>query len=92
MHDQNQHLVCTEYRYEIVINVVADIGTRPLLFTRILTDVERRKIKAWLERDGEREVAVRKIAYLGKRDLPKIRSDLILLERFLVVYEKIRKD
>jgi hypothetical protein len=58
------------------------------LFTRILTDVERRKIKVWLERDGEREVAVRKIAYLGKRDLPRIKSDLTLLERFLATYHR----
>jgi hypothetical protein len=58
------------------------------LFTRILTDVERRKIKAWLEKDGEREVAVRKIAYLSKRDLPRIKSDLVLLERFLAAYCK----
>jgi hypothetical protein len=61
------------------------------LFTRILTDVERRKIKAWLEKDGEREVAVRKIAYLGKRDLPRIKSDVILLEKFLVTYERAKK-
>jgi hypothetical protein len=57
------------------------------LFTRILTDVERRKIKAWLERDGEKEVAVRKIAYLGKRHIPKIKSDLLLMEKFLIAYE-----
>lgn len=61
------------------------------MFTRILTDVERRKIKAWLEKDGEREVAVRKIAYLGKRDLPRIKSDVILLEKFLVTYERAKK-
>jgi len=57
------------------------------LFTRILTDVERKKIEVWLKRNGEREVAVRKIAYLGKRDLPQIKSDLALLEKFLIAYE-----
>jgi hypothetical protein len=60
------------------------------LFTRILTDVERRKIKGWLEKDGEKEVAVRKIAYLGKRHVPTIKSDLVLLERFLVSYKKTK--
>ena len=62
-----------------------------MLFTRILTDVERRKIKAWLEKNGEKEVAVRKIAYLGKRDLPRIKSDLTLLEKFLASYKEARK-
>ena len=60
------------------------------MFTRILTDVERKKIEVWLKRNGEREVAVRKIAYLGKRDLPQIKSDLALLERFLAAYQKTR--
>jgi hypothetical protein len=56
------------------------------LFTRILTDFERKKIKAFLKQDGEKNPPVRKIAMRARRDLPTIKADLDLLEALLRKY------
>ena len=56
------------------------------MFTRILTEVERRHIKAYLKQDGEKEIQVRKVVYGARRHLPAIRSDLELLEKLLGTY------
>ncbi len=56
------------------------------MFTRVLTDVERRRIKSYLKADGEKETPVRMIAYRAKRYMPIIRSDLDLLEKLLRTY------
>jgi len=56
------------------------------MFTRILTDVERKRIRAYLKKDGTKETALRMITYRAKRYLPTIRSDLELLEELLQAY------
>jgi len=58
------------------------------VFTRILTDVERRHIAKYLKQDGAKEIAVRKVAYGARKHLPRIREDLELLEKLLQTYQK----
>jgi len=61
------------------------------MFTRILTEPERKAIKRYLRKDGPKEVGVRKAVYRAKRYLPQIRADLELLEKLLETYERTRK-
>ena len=58
------------------------------MFTRILTDLERKRIKSYLKQDGEKEVPVRNIASRAKKFMPAIRRDLDLLDRLLTTYQK----
>jgi predicted HAD superfamily phosphohydrolase len=58
------------------------------MFTRILTDLERRRINSFLRQDGVKEAAIRKIANRARTHLPKIREDLELLQRLLEAYER----
>jgi hypothetical protein len=58
------------------------------MFTRILTDLERKRAKAYLKADGEKESVIRALASRARRHLPLIRSDLDLLEKLLVTYQK----
>jgi hypothetical protein len=57
------------------------------MFTRILTDLERRRINSYLRQDGKKEAPIRKIANRARSHLPKIRADLELLDRLLAKYE-----
>ena len=61
------------------------------MFTRILTDLERRRISAYLRQDGAKEAAIRKIANRARTYSPRIREDLDLLTKLLAVYEKSKK-
>jgi hypothetical protein len=56
------------------------------MFTRILTDFERKHIRAYLRQDGEKKIQVRKVVYGARKHLPTIRSDLELLEELLRAY------
>ncbi len=56
------------------------------MFTRILTELERRRIQSYLRRDGEKESAIRTMATRAKQNMPSIRSDLELLEKLLQAY------
>ena len=58
------------------------------MFTRILTELERKRAKAYLKADGEKESVIRALASRARRHLPLIRSDLDLLEKLLVTYQK----
>jgi hypothetical protein len=58
------------------------------MFTRILTNLERRRINAYLRQDGEKEAPIRKIANRARGYLPKIKGDLDLLEKLLQVYQR----
>jgi len=58
------------------------------MFTRILTDLERKRIRAYLKADGVKDSAMRKIASRAKEYMPEIRSDLVLLEKLLATYSK----
>jgi len=56
------------------------------MFTRILTDVERKQIRSYLRQYGEKDVLIRSLVSRSKRHLPTIRSDLELLEKLLATY------
>ena len=56
------------------------------MFTRILTELERRRIQSYLKQDGEKKSAIRTIATRAKQHMPTIRSDLELLEKLLRAY------
>jgi hypothetical protein len=58
------------------------------VFTRILTDRERKHITRYLRQDGEKQVYVRKIVYGARRNLHAIKADVELLEELLQAYEK----
>jgi hypothetical protein len=58
------------------------------MFSRILTEAERKKIKSYLKADGEKEMHIRVIATRAKQFLPAIRLDLDLLEKLLATYSK----
>jgi hypothetical protein len=55
---------------------------------RILSSLEEKRIRAYLKRDGEKEVPVRNIASRAKKFMPAIRRDLDLLEKLLATYTK----
>jgi hypothetical protein len=48
------------------------------MFTRILTEVERRHIVQYLKHDGAKEIGVMKVAYGARKHLPRIRDDIDL--------------
>ena len=58
---------------------------------RILSPLEERQIRAFLKQDGEKDVNMRVLAYLAKKNLPRIRADLELLEKLLQTYQKEAK-
>ena len=58
------------------------------MFTRILTDIERKHLAKYLRQDGEKEIQVRKVVYGARKNLPTIRADLALLEKLLETYER----
>jgi len=58
------------------------------MFTRLLTDLERKRVKAYLKADGERSSVVRSLASRGRRHLPQIEEDLKLLRDLLERYER----
>jgi hypothetical protein len=58
------------------------------MFTRILTAKERKRIQAYLDRDGERITPVRQLVHRAKRYLPRIKEDIDLLDRLISTYEK----
>jgi DNA primase catalytic subunit len=58
------------------------------MFTRVLTDVERRHIAKYLKQNGKKQVYVRKIVYGARKHLPQIRADIELLENLLKTYER----
>lgn len=57
-----------------------------LMFTRILTDVERKHAIKYIRQDGKKEIAVRKVVYGARRHLTKIKMDVELLEELLASY------
>jgi len=61
------------------------------MFTRILTDLERKRVRAYLEADGERESVIRALASRARRHAPQIKKDIELLERLMKTYEKAKK-
>jgi hypothetical protein len=55
---------------------------------KILTALERRLIRKYLEADGERHATVRSIARYAKENLKQLQNDLELIQRFYEAYTK----
>jgi hypothetical protein len=58
------------------------------MFTRILTDLERKQAKTYLKQDGERTLNIKILTVRARKYLPQIREDLELLEKVLATYER----
>jgi len=61
---------------------------RRKMFTRVLTENERKKIRAYLKADGKRDNIIRTLVMRGKRYEKTILDDLDLLRRLITEYEK----
>ena len=61
------------------------------MFTRVLTDLERRRARDYLRRGGPRTPAVQVIVSRARKYLPKINADVQLLERLIQAYEASKK-
>ena len=61
------------------------------MFTRILTEKERRKIKAFIKIDGQKETFMTVLATRCRKHLPQIERDLGLIRQFMATYEKAKK-
>jgi hypothetical protein len=58
---------------------------------RLLTSFERKRIRAYLENgrgNGEKDVSIRQLVYLGRKCVPDIESDLALVKELLAAYER----
>jgi hypothetical protein len=64
---------------------------RPEVYTRILTEDERKKIKSYLRTDGKRDATIRKIVSRARRYRGQIMLDFRLLEELVGRYEQTRK-
>jgi hypothetical protein len=58
------------------------------MFTKILTDVERKRIQSHLKHDGEREICLRSTANCAKVVMLILSMDLQLLEGLLRTFSK----
>jgi len=61
------------------------------MFTRLLTDLERKRIKAYVKADGERASSIRQLVARCNKHLPQIKADLELLERLTRTYEQAKR-
>lgn len=57
------------------------------MFTRVLTNLERKRIKEYLRTDGERDKAIQNLVYRARKHLPIIEQDIGLLERLVKNYD-----
>jgi hypothetical protein len=57
-------------------------------FTHLLTDLERKQIRAFIKADGEKVSAIRGLATRCRQNLPQIKQDLGLIQEFLEHYEQ----
>jgi len=58
------------------------------LYTRVLTDVERRKIRSYLKANGERDSMIRSLVSRARSCKPQIHADMELLDELIARYEK----
>jgi len=61
------------------------------MFTRILTDLERKRIYSYLKADGEKDINIRQLTMRCRRHLSQIKKDVEVLERLMRTYEKTKK-
>jgi hypothetical protein len=57
---------------------------------RILSRLEEQQVKAFLKEDGEKNLNMRVLALRARKNLPEIRRELELLEKFLKAYKNGR--
>lgn len=57
------------------------------MFTRILTDLERRRIREYLRANGERDKDIQNLVYRMRKYVPTIRQDIDLLEKLAKKYD-----
>jgi len=62
------------------------------MFTRVLTDLERRQSKDFLKHNGARTPSVQVIVSRARKYLPNIKADIELLERLVQAYEASMRD
>jgi hypothetical protein len=58
------------------------------MHTGLLSELERRRIHAFLKADGDKASAMRGLATRCRQNLPKIEEDLALIREFLRHYER----
>ena len=58
------------------------------MFTHLLTDLERKRIRAFIKADGEKVSAMRGLATRSRQYLPEIEEDLAFIREFLQHYEQ----
>ena len=58
------------------------------MFSRLLTDLERRQAKTYLKQDGKRNLNIQVLVARSRKYFPQIRADLDLLEKLLETYER----
>jgi hypothetical protein len=58
------------------------------MFSRILTDLERKQIGKYLKQDGDKTVNIQVLVSRARKQLPTIKADLDLLEKLLATYQK----
>jgi uncharacterized membrane protein len=61
------------------------------VYTRILTEDERRKIRSYLRTNGKKDATIRKIASRARQYRGQIMLDFQLLEDLVARYEQTRK-
>jgi hypothetical protein len=61
------------------------------MFTRVLTDLERRQAKDFLKHNGAKTPSVQVIVSRARKYLPYINADVELLERVIQAYEASKK-
>jgi hypothetical protein len=61
------------------------------MFTRVLTDLERRQAKDFLKHNGGRTPSIQVIVSRARKYLPSINSDVQLLERVIQTYDASKK-
>jgi len=62
------------------------------MFTRVLTDLERRQAKDFLRHSNARTPSVQVIVSRARKYLPNIKADIELLERLVQAYEASKRD
>jgi hypothetical protein len=61
------------------------------MYTRVLTDLERRRINEFLKQDGTRDVVIRSLISRSRRHVGRIEADLLLLRQLGRRYEAAKR-
>jgi len=57
---------------------------------KILSPLEEQQVKAFLKEDGEKNMSLRVLITRVRKNLPEIKRELELLERFVRAYQKAK--